>query len=174
MWLLRVSETMTKHLRNHQKALQSTGLLATTLYALFIGQLYACQVLMLQATALTQGHLRLTAGDKSVEGEVASNFGEPSARSDSLQVVPMACDCLSVDTTFAGMLPQNIQQPEAVQLLCLHPALGTVITQHQAVTLRAFLNCIGALHFQCCLTSIQFLLRSSCQQATACLIGSRE
>jgi len=115
MWLLRVSETMMKHFRNHDKALQSTGLHATTLYALFIGQLYACQVLMLQATALTQ-----------------------------------------------------------IQLLCLHPALGTVIMQHQAVTLRAFLSCIGGLHFQCCLTSIQFLLRSSCQQATACLIGSRE
>ncbi len=65
------------------------------------------------------GHLRLTAGDKSVEGEVANNFGEPSSRSDSLQGIPLACDRLSVDTTFAGMLPQYIQQPAKVKQLAV-------------------------------------------------------
>ncbi len=65
------------------------------------------------------GHLRLTAGDKSVEGEVANNFGEPSSRSDSLQGIPLACDCLSVDTTFADMLPQYIQQPAKLKQLAV-------------------------------------------------------
>ncbi len=54
------------------------------------------------------GHLRLTAGNESVEGEVANNLGEPSSLSNSLQGIPLACDCLSVDTTFAGVLPQYI------------------------------------------------------------------
>ena len=65
------------------------------------------------------GHLRLTAGDKNVEGEVANNFGEPSSRSDSLQGIPLACDCLSVDTTFAVMLPQYIQQPAELKQLAV-------------------------------------------------------
>ncbi len=65
------------------------------------------------------GHLRLIAGDKSVEGEVANNFGEPSSRSDSLQGIPLACDCLSVDTTFADMLLQYIQQPAELKQLAV-------------------------------------------------------
>ncbi len=65
------------------------------------------------------GHLRLTAGNKIVEGEVANNFGEPSSRSDSLQGIPLACDCLSVDTTFAGMLLQYIQQPAKLKQLAM-------------------------------------------------------
>jgi len=65
------------------------------------------------------GHLRLTAGDKSVEGKIANNFREPSSRSDSLQGIPLACDCLSVDAMFAGMLPQYIQQPAKVKQLAV-------------------------------------------------------
>jgi len=65
------------------------------------------------------GHLRLAAGNKSVGGEVANNFGEPSSRSDSLQGIPLACDCLSVDTTFAGMLRQYIQQPARLKQLAM-------------------------------------------------------
>ncbi len=65
------------------------------------------------------GHLRLTAGNKSVEGEIANNFGEPSSLSNSLQGIPLACDCLSVDTTFAGMLPQYIQQPAKLKQLAV-------------------------------------------------------
>ena len=65
------------------------------------------------------GHLRLTAGDRSLEGEVANNFGEPSSRSNSLQGIPLACDCLSVDTTFVGMLPQYMQQPAELKQLAV-------------------------------------------------------
>ncbi len=65
------------------------------------------------------GYLRLTAGDKSVDGEVVDNVGEPSSRSNSLQGIPLACDCLSVDTTFAGMLPQYIQQPAKLKQLAV-------------------------------------------------------
>ncbi len=65
------------------------------------------------------GHLRLTAGGKSVEGKVTNNFGEPSSRSNSLQGIPLACECLSVDTTFADMLPQYRQQPAKLKQLAV-------------------------------------------------------
>ena len=71
------------------------------------------------ASRCSFGHLRLTAGDKSVEGKVVDNFGDPSSRSNSLQGIPLACDCLSVDTTFAGMLPKYIQQPASLKQLAV-------------------------------------------------------
>ena len=80
---------------------------------------YGSQRELFLASRYSFGHLRLTAGDQCIEGEVVKNFGDPSSCSNSLQGIPLACDSLSFDTTFAGMLPHYIQQPAKLMQLAV-------------------------------------------------------